>query len=234
MCNSADGTCVYTPVGSGSPCEDDDPCSATSVCDGAAACVAATPVVCDDPPDDCHAAVGACDPSDGSCDYDLLDAGEPCEDGDMCTQGDACDVDGACQPGPACPTENPCEIGTCEGGACTYTPQSDGTSCGLRPADRCCAGACVDIASDEMNCGGCGLTCVGGHTCETVSNTATCELAPADTSGRCTCNGANAECPDGHVCRTQSPFTNLCTPETAGACPGTFVPVNFCPNYCAY
>jgi hypothetical protein len=226
-------TCVYAPIRSGMSCDDEDLCSASSTCDGEGSCIADIAVVCDLPPSDCHEPIGTCDPIDGECTYDVLDEGSPCEDGDACTEDDTCDGAGVCTPGALCPTDNPCETGTCVPGGCMYAPIPDGTSCGLRPADRCCAGTCIDIASDVANCGGCGVTCDPGYGCSSVVNTPDCNPAPADTSGRCTCDG-NVNCDPGHVCRTQNPYTNLCTPETADACPGTFVDVDFCPNYCAY
>ena len=227
------GSCVYAPLGPDAECEDDDPCSATSVCDGEGECIADVPVACDDPPSDCYAPTGTCNPLDGTCDYDFADVGTVCEDGDDCTEPDACDGEGMCLPGPVCPSVNPCEAGTCDMGTCIYTPFPDGTSCGMLPRDRCCAGTCVDISSDVGNCGGCGITCDQGYGCQSVDVTSTCDPAPPDTSGRCECGG-NMNCDPGHVCRTENPYTNICTPDTAGACPGTFVNVDFCPNYCAY
>ncbi len=229
-----DGTCVYAPARTGTPCDDEDPCSTTSSCDGLGTCVFGEAVVCDDPPSDCREAVGQCDPLDGSCIYAVVEAGTACEDGDACTEGDTCDGAGTCTPGPLCPPTGPCDTGTCMPGVgCMHAPVADGTQCGALPRDRCCAGACVDISSDVNNCGGCGLTCDPGFGCNSVANTSSCESAPADTSGRCGCTG-NVNCEPGHVCRTQTPYTNLCTPENAGACPGEFVDVDFCPNYCTY
>ena len=228
------GSCVYAPADVGTACDDDDDCSITSSCDGEGACVPEEIVECEDPPSDCYAATGECDPIDGSCSYEMLDAGTACDDGDGCTEDDTCDAAGTCTPGPMCPDAGPCETASCmPGGICMYPAVADGTQCGALPRDRCCAGTCVDIASDVNNCGGCGITCDAGFGCDDVANTAGCDPAPSDTSGRCTCSG-NVNCDPGQVCRTQEPYVNLCTPESADACPGIFVNIDFCPNYCAY
>lgn len=135
-----------------------------------------------------------------------------------------------------CTTDNACEIVSCVDNTCVATSRADGASCGASAAERCCSGTCVDISSDEANCGGCGEACAVGRTCESVALTTSCPDKPAATTGRCTCAGANAECPDGQLCRTVTPYTNRCTPSGAANCAPneTFVEVNFCPNYCLY
>ena len=232
-CDDATQICVYPPAVVGTPCDDDDPCSGASACDGAGQCVAQTPVVCDQPPSTCYAATGTCDPSDGACVYELADVGSACEDGDGCTVGDTCDATGACVPGPMCPNDNPCEVASCDAGACVNTPQPDATSCGPNAADRCCGGTCVDISADVANCGGCGYACNGGKSCESVAATPECSPAPANETGRCTCD-ANSDCPGTQICRTVAPAANRCAPPDAGGCPGVFVDVSSCPNYCSY
>jgi hypothetical protein len=141
-----------------------------------------------------------------------------------------CVVDDDCTPA------NTCQAVSCVDGACVATTRPDGAACGTSAANRCCTGVCVDISSDEANCGGCGQACATGRTCESVAVTNTCELAPAATTGRCTCAGVNAECPDGQICRTATPYANRCTPNGGANCAAgqTFVEVNFCPNYCRY
>jgi hypothetical protein len=135
-----------------------------------------------------------------------------------------------------CPNTNTCVTMACINNECVPTTKANGAQCGATEAERCCSGTCVNISNDEKNCGGCGETCAAGRTCETVSNTNTCGIKPAATTGRCTCQGANAECPDGQLCRTVSPYQNRCTPEAVGNCaPGEmFVSVNSCPNFCRY
>jgi hypothetical protein len=229
---SEDG-CVYDPRPARTACTIDDPCVTAAQCDGDGACVVTGGMQCNDPPGPCFAAQGECE-ADGSCSYDPLPLGSDCNDGNECTVGETCDAASVCAGGEECPENDPCASSACVAGQCMVTLADEGSPCGAAPADRCCAGDCVDISSDADNCGGCGVQCQADDSCESVSVTSTCESAPADTSGRCTCDAANADCPLGQVCRTVTPFNNRCTPNDAGACAGSFVDVNLCPNYCSY
>ena len=143
---------------------------------------------------------------------------------------------GFCVAAADCPDTNPCKTVDCVDNACVTATRPNGASCGPNAADRCCSGTCVDIASDEANCGGCGQACAAGRTCESVALTTSCDLAPAATTGRCTCAGATAECPDDQICRTQTPHANRCTPNSNASCAAgqSYVEVSFCPNYCRY
>jgi hypothetical protein len=231
-CNTETELCEYAPKALGAACEPDDPCELPGTCNGAGECDGG-PVDCTDP-GPCEASPGTCNPETGACEYEGLSAGSPCEDGDDCTLDDTCDAGGNCVPGPECVSDNPCETGVCQAGSCVFTPVADGMSCGMVSADRCCGGTCVDISSDASNCGGCGLECDPSQSCEAISVTNTCDPSPADTSGRCTCAGLNAQCPPTQVCRTVTPFDNRCAPDDASDCPGTFVDVASCPNFCRY
>lgn len=231
-CDLDTDTCEYAPKALGDPCTPDDPCQGPGTCNGAGQCEG-TPIDCLDP-GPCEATPGTCNAVSGMCEYEPLGAGSPCEDGNDCTIDDACDGAATCVGGETCSTDNPCETGVCQAGACVFTPIADGMSCGPRAADRCCSGSCIDIASDDAHCGGCGLACDPSQSCESVGDTSTCDPSPADTTGRCTCAAANAQCPGGQICRTATPFDNRCAPDAAGDCPGTFVDVANCPNYCAY
>lgn len=225
--------CVYQPRPMGTDCTIDDACVMAAECDGDGQCVATVGMACDDPPGPCFAAQGECQ-ADGTCAYDPLPPDSDCDDGDDCTVGTKCDAAGVCGGGEICPDDDPCTTSGCVDGQCQVGNEDDGTPCGGQEADRCCDGACVDISSDEANCGGCGLACDADDTCESVSATSTCDTAPANTSGRCTCDGANADCPHSQVCRTVSPFANRCTPNDVGGCVNDFQDVNLCPNYCFY
>lgn len=232
-CDLATDTCVYPPLDAGEACNVPDPCAPGGTCDGAGNCISDPASECTDPPTPCHEPKGVCDPVAGGCVYSALSPGDACDDGDACTTGETCDAAGACGGGEACPSADPCQIGGCEGGACVFSPMSDGTSCGPTAADRCCGGTCVDISSDGAHCGGCNTACTSGATCQSVAVTTACDPAPADTSGRCTCTG-NADCPHGQICRTTTPAANLCAPEGPRDCDGTYVDVQLCPNYCGY
>jgi len=224
--------CVYPPVQAGSACELADPCVVAAACDGSGNCLVTRGMTCDNPPGPCDSAKGLCS-KDGTCSYEPLRAGTRCDDGDGCTTGETCNAAGMCTGGEPCDTDDPCATASCVGGRCEVDPVADGTQCGAS-SDRCCGGACVDISSDEDNCGGCGVACQADDSCESVSATASCELAPAATSGRCTCDAANADCPLGQVCRTMTPFNNRCSPDGAANCVDAFQDVNLCPNYCFY
>ncbi|MBK6921808.1 MAG: hypothetical protein IPH07_30710 [Deltaproteobacteria bacterium] len=228
-----DDGCIYTPLSSGLRCVIDDPCVTAAQCDGAGQCVVTGGMQCNVPPDSCHESRGTCE-RDGTCSYALKPANSPCDDDDGCTTGERCDAAGVCGGGESCTSNNPCETASCSGGTCVFAPVTDGSSCGAADSARCCGGDCVDISSDEDNCGGCGVGCDADDICESVSVTSTCDPAPANTSGRCTCDGANADCPLGQLCRTVTPFNNRCTPNSAANCVNDFVDVNLCPNYCAY
>lgn len=220
------------PAGVGGPCQPDDPCATLGVCNDAGACIPTDAIPCDDPPSPCHAARGECQPDLG-CIYPPLPMGTSCDDGDPCTVDDACDGAGSCTSGEECPSTDPCEASQCEGGGCVSVPLPDGASCGTLPSERCCSGACVDISTDDAHCGGCNSPCAPGRACESVAETANCELAPADTSGRCNCI-ETAECPLGQLCRTQAPYLYRCAPSTSNNCDGVMVEVQLCPNYCDY
>jgi hypothetical protein len=165
----------------------------------------------------------------------LLPAGSDCEDDNPCTIGDTCTTTGACASGDICVAKDNCATGVCTDGACVFTPVTDGTSCGVNPADRCCAGTCVDVSSDAAHCGGCGAACLSGELCESVADTPECDPHPVSSSGRCTCNGDDLDCPPGQVCRTLTPIANRCAPDANADChSGMFVDVQDCPNYCSY
>ena len=231
-CNPASGQCEYEPLAAGMACEDDDPCTAGGTCDGEGECLPPPPMTCDEPPTPCHASPGTCG-ADGECEYELLPSGSVCEDGDACTLEDTCDTAGTCIAGPTCESDDPCQVGACTDGACVFSAASDGTSCGMSAADRCCGGACVDISADAANCGGCGAVCQSDESCESIAATAQCDPHPAATTGRCTCNGENLDCPHGQICVTVGPVLDRCAPENGADCPGgSFHDVPNCPNYC--
>jgi hypothetical protein len=198
----------------------------------------------------------------GTCTY--VDNTDPCSDGDACTYGDACSR-GICSGTAITCSSNACITRTCNGtptcsetihsgracgddgnacttdvcnanGACTHPARGNGTSCGANAANRCCDGTCVNISTNEANCGGCNTACDPGFNCESVATTNTCSQSPANVSGRCRCNGSNAQCPRNQVCRTVSPYANRCAPAAASNCAAgeSLVNLSGCPNYCRY
>lgn len=168
-----------------------------------------------------------------------VDAGLPTPDANLAATPDAqigCEngtPTGTCAPAP-------CQSVTCVDGGCVYEPLADGTSCGENLSSRCCGAACVDTSTDAENCGGCGLACGAGLSCESVAATA-CVPNPELTSGRCVGCTANSQCPvgaqgQGQVCRTETPYANHCSPNSDDACAAgqSFVESFECPNFCTY
>lgn len=79
------GTCHYTALEAGSPCDDADPCTDADVCDDARTC-AGVPRVCDPPSPRCTPEgdlrtfqPGTCDPTSGDCLFPAADL--PCDRG---------------------------------------------------------------------------------------------------------------------------------------------------------
>ncbi|MBI5534049.1 MAG: hypothetical protein HY898_15110 [Deltaproteobacteria bacterium] len=231
-CEAATGQCVYVPAVSGTACNADSNACTSDTCDGKGTCAVGAAKVCNTPPNaQCYNATGTCAPATGVCSYTPKANGTACGTCHECTSG----VCGNSPNGTACGA-NVCHY--CSAGACAVRAtgyQYDGTE-----SHRCCGGSPVDISSNESHCGGCGLACASGHTCQSVSATTSCTYHPATTSGRCGCN-ANSECPKGtnglnQTCRTYTPYTNICTPDTAAYCASgeTYRDISSCPNYCYY
>jgi hypothetical protein len=89
-----------------------------------------------------------------------------------------------------------CQMATCQdfsGGICVAQSGSIGSCC-----PQGFSSTCIDVASDPMNCGGCGVSC-GGGTC---------------TNG--VCSNSAAACPKGHA----GEYCNLDAGLTFACCPG--------------
>ncbi len=93
---------------------------------------------------------------DGSGTSKLCCAGGGCTD----TLSDAANC-GVC--GNACAAGLACIAGKCEATSCQGF--SDGTACGVDALGKCCGGGCASTATDSLNCGTCGVKCVGAETC---------------------------------------------------------------------
>jgi hypothetical protein len=109
------------------------------------------------------------------------------------TQPTCCD--GVCCPSGQFCCGNRCSVCPCDETFCTG---SQGTSC-CRDGRSCCDGACVDLRSDENNCGDCGNTCGANAICE---------------NGRCRCPDHYFPCGGG--CCHES---NACLNGTCSGCP---------------
>ena len=144
-CNPSTGACSNPALADGAACNDGNACTQADTCQ-AGACVGKNPVVCT-AQDPCHA-VGACDPSTGTCSNPAAN-GASCDDGNACTQVDVCQA-GACVGGNpvACTPLDGCHLaGTCAPatGACSNPTAPDGTAC---PGGTCQAGTCASIPVD--------------------------------------------------------------------------------------
>ena len=180
---------------------------------------------------DAGAGDGGCTPTetvcgdgrDNDCDT-FVDCADPdcnnsrCDDRNACTTGETC-ASNMCRNGTAvvCSnTTNPCRAnaGACDTltGACSFAPLADGTLCGAVTATRCCAGTCINTTVNPGNCGGCGLSCTSGQTCQAINMSGCITPEPIDTSARCTC-AAGVACPPGQTCTN-----GLCKPTLASQC----------------
>ena len=191
----------------------------------------------------CAARETACgDGRDEDCDgkTDCADTdcgGFGCNDGDPCTSGEVCSG-GACMRGTAitCNTppstcQSPTGACTADAGRCVYAPLADGTVCGAGQAARCCTGNCINTTINNNNCGGCGLACATGQTCQPIEQSSCSVGEPNNTSGRCGCS-AGSPCPNGQTCQ----LNGRCAPTLAAQCaPGqTLGDAGVCINYCRY
>jgi len=144
-----------------------------SVCDGASVVTCAEDfrygdaVACSEAPNAAATCSGA-----GECGTSCLPGFDDCTGAAGCeTDLSSVDACGAC--GNACPGA-PNATRTCNGGVCGLTPNACAEGTANCTGDFVCE---TDIDSDENNCGGCGIQCFAGATCndgacsiETVSD----------------------------------------------------------------
>ena len=130
----------------------------------------------------------------------------------------------------ACRWGTPSEACQADAGRCVYMSLSDGTLCGTGQSSRCCAGTCINIGVNSANCGGCGLACATGQTCQPLERSNCASAEPVNTSGRCTC-AAGAACPNSQSCSNAQ-----CKPLSNAQCaPGESIgDGGVCLTYCRY
>lgn len=188
-----DGACVAAPFVDGTACVGSGAACTRGEC-RAGTCA-------DVPLDDgtaCAGNTGTCIERSvcigGTCTDRLLPNGTPCAGADADPCHDPVCVNGFCLEWLEVPNGTPCVADaeectsdSCQNGICTAIAVPNATRCGAgRYRDRCCGGRCVDIESDERNCGGCGLACRGGR----------CQRFAAERDIACTCS-MGADCPGG-------------------------------------
>lgn len=169
-----------------------------------------------------------CDPGPGTCQGTTLTCeSTPC----MlrgCTGGPAC-AETPVEANSPCPDDgDPCTVDRCDGaGACVPARLPDGAQCGGEVYElRCCGGACVNVFTDDANCGGCGISC-GGRNC--IADFV--DLIPRIS---CRCQGSNAQCQAIHPDYTC--YQNRCNCLSDAACGEGMTCVNITnsPNSCVF
>lgn len=188
------------PDCAGEPCDDGEACTFDDRCDPGPGACRGTSLTCESTPCMLRGCTGG-----PACAETPVEANSPCpDDGDPCT-ADRCDGAGACVP----------------------TRLPDGAQCGGEVYElRCCGGACVDVFTDDANCGGCGISCDGrGCVADFVG------IIPRIS---CRCQGSNAQCQAIHPDYTC--YQNRCNCLSDAACGEGMTCVNITnsPNSCVF
>lgn len=160
-------------------CNDQDGCTQGESCQ-AGACGGGAAVRCTQTSDGCREQMGACNTATGGCEFALLPATTPCNDGNGCTVGDQCGPTGRCDVNSglkACPPSDAgCRQAVCQpsdGGCVDVT--TPGASCNT---NRCLTGQVCDMAGvctggvDANPCGkdaGADPECAATSACDPVT-----------------------------------------------------------------
>jgi len=171
-CGSS-GTCVCTPACSGKSCGPDGCGGSCGTCPTGTVCNSTTGTCVSTCTPSCTGKVCGDDGCGGSC--------------GTCPSGKTCSTAGACVCAPSC-TGKTCGSDGCGGtcGSCTAPKTCDGTgNCACAPPNLVCAGACIDVTSDPVNCGVCGKICGAGEVCDKGTCTSTCTAPLVSCGGAC-------------------------------------------------
>lgn len=151
------------------------------------------------------------------------DTGEENDASDTSDSGDcACEIDGECRADGEASPESPCLVCDPAESTTSYSPVSDGTSCGDRRTCQqgsceCegglteCGGNCVDTTSSDTHCGGCNQSCDGE--CQSCEGGACTDSDDACADGERCDGGMCVECIEDGDCEG----CNTCNGGTCGA-----------------
>jgi hypothetical protein len=134
---------------------------------------------------------------------------------------------GVCVPGSLdCTGNTPMSCGTngqwSLGTACPYACYR-GACCTASTPDVCATG-CVNLSTNNANCGACGVTCSGGKTCQ--SGSCACPAGQTDCSGTCAdlltsnanCGACGSPCVAGTICQAGSCVCPSGQTDCSGTC----------------
>ena len=134
-----------------------------------------------------------------------------------------------CHPGTVCRHGT----GFCnDAGRCCDTMDGDvacGSNCCEFGTQACCGGnTCVDVLQDNNNCGGCGIVCSGGSSCQDrvctcPQGTTDCGFACVDTQSddNNNCGGCGIVCSGGKSCQNGACACPCGNTDCAGTCTNT-------------
>lgn len=123
----------------------------------------------------CVGGVCSRDPSTTTCAY--------CPPGTTCVDGEcSCEGRGVLCSGALCMDlqQSTISCGACFSN-CSVSGQGcvNGT-CACAPGEKVCDSSCLDVQTDDANCGDCGRACASGQHCEAGACVAACTLNPTD------------------------------------------------------
>jgi hypothetical protein len=170
-------------------------------CSGDLECCAGVCVDLQNDPDNCRECGRVCASNPVTCTAGTCQGGT-CV---FSTVIDCCQSDDDCDDGG---DSSLCTIGVCDPQTltCRPAPVADNTTC---PDGVCCAGTCLDVSRDAVNCGACGHTCVANQ--------------PGRSADRCQTGTCSFGVCDEAITICGSCATPACDPDKGGIC------VNNCP-----
>jgi len=164
VCEESTDSCGTQPVPDGGACTPEDLCVVNGVCTGGQCLGEPKDCLFAPVPDECHVAV--CNPTNGECEPQPGNEGDPCTDmSDLCSVGNVC-TSGTCGGGSPkdCSALNVgCQVGMCDAtsGNCVGQAVPNGGACDdndpCTTGEICTAGQCTGGTTETM--------CTGGDLC---------------------------------------------------------------------